>query len=214
MTRPLVAGLLASNRPAMCDTAQKRFLAQDYPNKILHVDEGSGCHGRKMDRLFALSWAPFVCVVDDDDAYSPQRISKLLQPMLDDPKRLCVGTSLVYYVDERIGKAWLYDNWTVMQNWKANPSLFWLAAPCYRRTAYDAYGPWEDLKCGADLRFLHRLPRETVFDLRDAGLMVARIHSQNAAAKETNGPAWTPVPFDSLPSFYSTTLGATHGLSI
>lgn len=206
MNDPLVACLLASNRPAMFQDAMASFGAYDYRHAVLFIDDGPGTHGAKMDRLFRESFGEFCLVHDDDDAYAADRISKLIQPMLDDPKILCVGTSLAYYVDERVGKAWLYDNVRLRESWKANDGLFWLAAPMYRREAYAKYGPWEDIPCGADLRFLHKIPRERIVDIRDPNLMVCRIHGENAAKKETNGAAWKPVAIDELPGFYKCNL--------
>jgi glycosyltransferase involved in cell wall biosynthesis len=197
--KPIVSALLATNRPNLWNHAYQQYVRQNYGPLVLAFDDGDGSHGWKMNKLFLDCQHQFTVVFDDDDTYAPDRVSKLIQPMLNDPRILCVGTSLVYYVDERIQKAWLYDNHEVTDGWKSNPSLFWLAAPAYRRTAYELYGPWEDLKCGADLRFLHKIPRELIFDLRDPQLMVCRIHGENAAEKHPHSPAWQEVPMCEVP---------------
>lgn len=198
MTPPLISALMATNRPSMCEQARKRFIAQDYANAVLEVDRSDGSHGAKMDNLFRKAIGEFCVVLDDDDEYAPDRISKLIAPIRDSRARFlnAVGTSLMYFVDERIGKAWLYDNAVLPQ------SMFWMGAPLYRRSAYAKYGPWDNGSCGADLRFLRKLPRDTVLDLRDASLMVCRIHEANAAPKQTVGPAWTEVAIETLPKFY------------
>lgn len=202
---PVVACLMATNRRERWGHAYEQYVKQTYGPAQLLMDDGPGTHGHKMDCLFrqALAslehFAEFLVIHDDDDDYAKDRISRLIEPMLDHPTIECVGTSLVYYVDERNGKAWLYDNQKLMEGWKANTSLFWLAAPAYRRSAYQEYGPWDDGKCGADLRFLHRIPREHVLDLRDSSLMVCHIHANNAAPKEPHGVAWTEVPMNEVP---------------
>ena len=202
--KPLVSALMATNREAMAVTAVLEFAKQDYANREIRIANGPESHGAKMDRLFREASGEYACVWDDDDAYAPDRISRLIQQMIDDPQILCVGTSLVCYVDERIGKAWLYDNQQMPKSYR--DSNFWLAAPAYRREAYELYGPWEDLPCGADLQFLHKIPREQVLDLRDSGLMVCRIHSQNAAQKKPHVGAsspWSEIPMEQLPRFYA-----------
>ena len=127
---PSVSCLMASNRPDMMLESALHFTTRDYSNAILSVDTAEGLHGGKMDRLFKKADGEFLVVWDDDDLYAKDRISRLVQPMIDNPDLLCVGTSLVYYIDERIRKAWLYDNATVTLR---NPSLFWIGAPAYRR---------------------------------------------------------------------------------
>jgi len=196
---PVVDALLATNRPEFFQNAYDQYFRQDYGPLFLSINDGEGTHGAKMDALIRKARHDFFVIWDDDDFYSRDRVSKLMQPMIDDPEILCVGTSLVYYVDERSNRAWLYDNVKVMGGWRSNDSLFWLAAPCYRRVAYEKHGPWEDLKCGADLRFLHKLPRSRVVDLRDSKLMVCRIHDRNAAAKEPHPPGFREVSMDEVP---------------
>lgn len=199
MVMPLVSTLMATNRPHLFEHAMDQFDRQDYARRTMVVDRDHGTHGAKMDRLFRRAIGDFVCVWDDDDFYACNRIEKLVQPMIDDPKLLCVGTSMIYYVDERIGKAWLYDNS------KLPHSMFWMGAPAFRKSAYDQYGPWEDLKAGADLKFLRKLPKESVLDLRDDSLMVCCIHGENAAAKDPRNfhpPVWTAVEIEKLPGFY------------
>lgn len=153
-------------------------------------------HGAKMDKLFNRMSGSFAVVWDDDDLYRRDRIARLVRPMIEDSKLLCVGTSLVYYIDERIHKAYLYDNA------KMPKSMFWMAAPAYRREAYELYGPWENLKCGADLKFLRKIPRSQVLDLRDPMLMVCRIHSANAAGKQPHPPAWEEVLWEQVPKLF------------
>jgi hypothetical protein len=201
MNEPLVCALLATNRPQFQKRAYDQYCKQDYKPLLLLTDASERTHGAKMDRLIRKCIAEFFVVHDDDDDYAPNRVSKLIHPMLHDESLLCVGTSLIYFLDERVGKAWLYDNQKVCEGWKANAdNLFWLGAPAYRRSTYDLYGPWEDLKCGADLRFLHKIPRERILDLRDPTLMVCRIHGNNAAAKEPHPPAWEEVPMCEVPA--------------
>jgi len=197
---PIVAALLVTNRSEMFANAYRQYSRQDYGRLLLAIDDSPNLtHGAKMNRLFLDCTHDFAVVFDDDDLYASDRVSKLIRPMLDNPKIECVGTSLVYYTDEAAGKAWLYDNQKLCENWKANANLFWLAAPAYRIAAYDKYGPWENLKAGADLKFLHKIPRENVLDLRDPTLMVCRIHSANAAPKQPHPPAWTEVPMSEVP---------------
>jgi hypothetical protein len=198
MPDPFVAGLFATfDRPTLAKRAMQQFYEQDYENLGMLTETGPQSHGRKMDLLFARacdSRGVEYCVVwDDDDLYAKNRISKLVRPMIENPFIMAVGTSLIYYRDERIGKAWLYDNATQPK------SMFWIGAPAFRRSAYDAYGPWEDLKCGADLHFIRKIPRERIIDLRDPTLMICSIHDNNAAGKVPHPPAWTEVAIEELP---------------
>jgi hypothetical protein len=192
---PLVSCLLASNRPHMMAAAQAEFEYQleQVPNMELLTETGDQLHGEKMNLMVQRARGKYVVVQDDDDAYRWNRVLHLILPMMKDPNIDCVGTSLVYYVDERVDRAWLYDNATLPK------SMFWMGAPAYRRTAYDKYGPWQNLKCGADLHFLRKIPREKVLDLRDPRLMICRIHAENAAGKQPHPPAWTEIDWKELP---------------
>lgn len=195
-----VSCLMASNRPEMERAARTRW-AKDAGDSELLIDSGPGLHGWKMDALFRSTLRDYCVVYDDDDYYAPDRIQRLVEPMRDNPNLLCVGTSLLYYVDERVGKAWLYDNATLPK------SMFWMGAPAFRRSAYLDYGPWEDIKCGADLKFLRKIPRNQVLDLRNSSLMVCTIHDRNAASKSPHPPTWAEVPMNQLPAFYRSCSG-------
>ena len=200
MIRPCVTCLMATNRPSLFEQAYYHYFRQDYEPLILSTDRGEGTHGAKMDGLIKRCSTDFFVIHDDDDIYARDRVSKLIEPMLHDQDLLCVGTSIMYFIDERVGKAWLYDNAMLRASWKANSAnLFWLGAPAFRKSAYDLYGPWEDVKCGADYRFLQKIPLENILDLRDPTLMVCRIHGSNASQKEPHPPAWQEVPMHEVP---------------
>ncbi len=212
------------NRLKMAQDAVVQFMRQDYPDRELIVLDDSDDadpvlqsikhfpmehiryiysqpkqnHGEKMDRLFRLATeTDFVCVWDDDDIYATDRLTRLVQPMLADPRLMAVGTGVIYYVNERLHKAYRYDNRKLPHRVKTN--LVWLGAPMYRRSSYELYGPWESKPGGADHAYMLKFDKRSILDLEDDSLMVCRIHESNAASKSIHSPAWVEVKWEDVP---------------
>ena len=212
------------NRMVMAQEAVVQFMRQDYPDRELIVLDDSDDpdpimqrihyfpmenikyvysqpkqnHGEKMDRLFRMAVeTDFVCVWDDDDIYATDRLTQLVAPMLADPNLMATGTGVIFYINEKLHKAYKYDNRKLAHRIKTN--LVWLGSPMYRYSAYALYGPWEPKPAGADHAFMLKFSKREILDLENDRLMICRIHESNAVSKSIHSPAWEELPWEELP---------------
>ena len=207
---PLVSALTPTyNRREFFPRAVRCFLAQDYPNlEWIILDDGTDPignllpedprikyfqespkknHGEKMNRCMTLSQGEFGIVFDDDDWYPADRISRQIQPMIDNPALLLTGTSSLYYYEESTGRAWCYTT---------PPQINWLASIAIRRTAWDAR-KFEHAASGADYRFQMNLKADQKFNLKDPALVVAAVHPANACRKAL-GSEYRSMPWETV----------------
>ncbi len=206
MPNPLVSCMMPTyNRRGFIPRAIKCFQTQDYYSnlELIILDDGTDPikdllpndlrikyfqespkknHGEKMNRCFELAQGEFGIVWDDDDWYSADRISRQIQPMIDNPALLLTGSSTIYYYEEATRRAWCY----------ASPSYVgWLASIAIRKTAWEAQR-FENTPAGADYTFQRKLLPGAKFDLRDPALVVAAVHPANACRKAL-GNEYRPV---------------------
>lgn len=199
------------NRRAFFPRAIKCFLAQDYPNLewiILddgqepiqdllpddprikyHRVEGRQLHGEKMNQCFNLSQGEIGIVLDDDDWYPANRISRQVAPFVD-PAIEITGSSTIYYYEHGTEKVWQY---------RSPASVAWMASIAVRKSAW-ARLKFDNIQAGADYNILRQIPIEARFDLADPALVVAAIHPNNACKKHISAE-YTPVPWDTVKGF-------------
>lgn len=195
-TKPLVSCITPTyNRREFWPRCVGYFLSQDYPNlEWVIVDNGTDQikdllpedpriryvsmpnvklnHGQLMNEGCALAKGEFLIVVDDDDIYRCDRVSRQVAPFAD-PNVWVTGTSRLYYYIHGTETAYRYQNWT---------SQPWIGAFATRRSVWEKQ-PFEDIPSGADCKFLRSIPQEHWKDLNTLDLMVATIHPENASKK-------------------------------
>ncbi len=183
------------------------FLLQDYPAlEWVIVDNGSDPikdllppdpriryirvpgprlrHGALMNRAMESATGPVAIVLDDDDWYAPDRVSRQARPLEGAGVDIC-GTGRLYYYLHGQQRAFVYRNMTKRP---------WLAAPAFRRSLWEARR-FDDLVAGADTSFQRRIPPERQRDLDDLGLLVSTVHPRNAAPKRMPSASFVAVPW-------------------
>ncbi len=145
-------------------------------------------HGQKMNRCCELARGAICIVLDDDDFYTSDRVSRQVQPLIDSPAVDICGTGRLYYYLHGQRKAFVYRNMT---------KRTWLAAPAFRRSLWEAHR-FDNLSSGADTSFQRRVPPERQRDLDTLGLLVSTIHPRNAAPKRVPSPSFVGVPWEEI----------------
>jgi len=143
-------------------------------------------HGTLMNECFRRASGEICIVVDDDDWYAPNRVSKQVQPMIDNPSILTTGTGQLYYYMHGTKRAFRYRNLTNNR---------WIGAFAMRKSVWEAR-PFNDKPHGADFDLLGTIPREQWMDLKDLTLMVSAIHPGNAAPKIVPSPSFLDEPWE------------------
>jgi glycosyltransferase involved in cell wall biosynthesis len=210
---PLVSALTPThNRREFFPRAVRCFLSQDYPNlEWIILDDGPDPikdllpddprikyfhelpkrnHGQKMNRCFELSQGEFGIVFDDDDWYPAHRISRQIQPMIDNPVIHLTGSSTIFYYQHGAQKAWRYST---------PARVNWLASIAIRRSTWAAT-KFEEIAGGADYKFQLKLSQGHKFDLKEPSLVVAAVHPSNACRKAL-GSDYSPVPYEIVKGF-------------
>jgi glycosyltransferase involved in cell wall biosynthesis len=141
-----------------------------------------------MNECFARAEGEFCIVADDDDFYLPDRVSKQIQPMLDDPTIQVTGTSRLYYYLHGTQRAFRYQNISQKK---------WIGAIAVRKSAWETR-KFADKPHGADFDLLQQIPFDQWCDLNDLGLLVAAIHSTNAASKSLSSPSLVEEPWATI----------------
>lgn len=211
MTLPLVSLITPTyNRREFWPLCIQCFLTQNYPNlewvivddgdtpiqdllppdpRIKYVYELPKCnHGQKMNRCCELATGEFVIVHDDDDYYTPDRVTKQIQPMLDDPRIQVTGTSNLYYYKMGTKIAYRYQNLT---------GIPWLASIALRKSVWESR-KFDPLPFGADTRLIKPISEECRKDLNDLTLVIASIHPKNASAKNLPNASFIEVPWEEI----------------
>jgi glycosyltransferase involved in cell wall biosynthesis len=204
---PLVSCLTPTcNRRAFFPQAVECFLSQDYPSlEWVILDDGTDSiedllpkdprikyfrgskanHGDKMNSCCEIASAEFLVVWDDDDEYPPDRITRQIQPMLENPLIEMTGTSTLYYQDGQ--NAYQYTS---------PDNVAWLASIAFRRESWLCH-KFESLPSGADYVFQQKIRKEARLDLFDPRLVVASIHDSNACKKNISLD-YVPVPWGTI----------------
>ena len=212
-----------ANRRAFWPRCLRLWLAQDYPElEWVVVDNGTdsikdllppdprikyfGVKGRKLLHGSLMNLAMEHCtgkiaiVWDDDDFYSPGRISRQVTPLLTDSRFDVSGPGSIYYYIHGTRKAFLYKNFTSMK---------WVAALAFRSSLWGAgiCGRFNDKLNGADTDFISKVtPSDRVCVMDDLSLMVSSIHSTNAAFKRPTPPSFMEVPWATIEGITKGTL--------
>lgn len=212
---PLVSCLTpTADRRTFWPRCLRLFLYQDYPNlqwviidngkdsikdllppdsriKYIRVQGMKLTHGKLMNLAMDHSDGKISIVIDDDDWFSPSRISRQVTPLLTDSRFDVSGPGSIYYYIHGTRKAFLYKNFTSMK---------WVAALAFRPSLWGAgiCGRFNDKLNGADTDFIGKVPSERVCVMDDLGLMVSSIHSTNAAFKRPTPPSFTEVPWATI----------------
>ena len=186
------------------------FEAQDYPElEWVIVDNGTDpiadllpndsrihyfsisqpklTHGELMNIGFSNSTGEIGIVVDDDDWYATDRVSRQVAPF-SDPNILLTGTSRLYYYLHGTQQAYRYQNWTVVP---------WLAAFALRKSVWEGR-KFESRAYGADTQMIKAIPQENRFDLNDLTLLVAALHPNNASAKNLPNASFIGTPWQEI----------------
>ncbi len=210
MSYPLVSALTPTyNRRLFWPRAIKCFLAQDYPNlewiivddgpdpirdllppdpRIIYVWEGGrALHGAKMNRCFEVSHGEIGIVVDDDDWYPPNRISRQVQPFIDNPAIQITGSTTIYYYEHGAEKVYQYTS---------PSSIGWMASIAIRKSWWENHR-FDNITAGADYNLLRQVPVEARYDLKDPSLVVAAIHPNNACRKNLSSE-YQPISWDTV----------------
>jgi glycosyltransferase involved in cell wall biosynthesis len=153
--------------------------------------EGRGNHGSLLNQCINRATGKYCIVTDDDDLFDPYRVSEQIKPFIGNDDVLLTGTSTLYYI--RLVDAWIYS-------WPG-PSAPWLASIAFRRS-YAIEHRFKPVSSGADFIFTERIAMKNRVDLRDASLIVAAVHDDNAEPKLLHGKQFTKVDWDKLPTWY------------
>jgi hypothetical protein len=146
-----------------------------------------------MNRCFELSQGEFGIVFDDDDWYPANRISRQIQPMIDNPALKLTGSSTIYYY--RHGPDYNFQQGTERAwQYSSRPHVNWLASIAIRKTAWEAQ-KFEETPGGSDYRFQLHIPVVAKLDLHDPTLVVAAVHPTNAC-KKALGSEYRPVQWE------------------
>jgi glycosyltransferase involved in cell wall biosynthesis len=208
---PLVSCLCpTANRREFLYRCLQCFKEQDYPHlELIILEDGDDSvrdiipndsriryyyelpkknHGEKMNRCMELAEGEFCIVFDDDDWYSPNRVSRQIQPFIDNPNVLVTGTSRLYYYLHGTQQAYRYQNWTTQP---------WIGAFAIRRSVWEAQS-FDNIPAGMDCKMLNRIPQENWKDLNALDLLVATIHPNNASAKKVPSISFIETPWEEI----------------
>jgi glycosyltransferase involved in cell wall biosynthesis len=208
---PLVSCITPTcNRRGFFPRAIEIFLTQDYPSiEWIILDDGTDAiedllpkdprikyfrgskanHGDKMNSCCEIASAEFLIVWDDDDEYPPDRITRQIQPMLENPLIELTGTSTLYYQKRTSNDQNAYQ-------YTSPANVVWLASIAFRRESWLRH-KFESLPSGADYAFQQQIPREARLDLFDPKLVIASIHDSNACKKNIS-PDYVPVRWETI----------------
>jgi glycosyltransferase involved in cell wall biosynthesis len=215
---PLVSCIMPTHdRPLFASLAAELFLRQDYPNKeLVIVDDGpQPLHGIIPDdprillvrlegkrilgekRNIAVEHARGAYIVhwDDDDWYSPDRISKQMHALL---RQSADVTALTMHTVLSMGG---------MRFWRCLPHaharLHYKNVCCgtiaYSRNLWEQCGPYPEIQCAEDVAFLQKLPKgkNRIHRLDNNGLFICVRHDKNTwridADWRRQRGGWQPV---------------------
>jgi len=199
------------NRRAFVPMAIKCFLAQDYPEiELIIVDDGTDRVadlipndpriryvpleakiklGLKRNYANEQSKGEFIINWDDDDWSSPLRVTRQVQPMIDNPLIELTGTSQIFYFT--FGQP---REKTLAYIYSSTSKPPWLGGIAYRRSVWERLRFDDGPRVGEDTRFQNQISIPARYDIKDPALFVAGVHRQNDSPKHTHGPGWGSIP--------------------
>jgi len=204
---PLVSALMPTyNRRGFISRSVQCFLHQDYPNlELIVLDDGTDPvsdlipkdsrityvfseskqpYGAKMNRCFELAHGEFGITLDDDDMYAPNRVSKQIIPMIENPALMVSGTSTLYYYVHGTYQAYKYKG-----------TGNWIGAIAIRKTQWEQEHFDNLPSAGADFRLLRKIPTSVWHDLKDPSIIVAAVHPNNDSKKVLAASSFIQVPW-------------------
>lgn len=170
------------------DPAVESLYAQVYPSDwdvLIRIDGAQGSLGNKLNAMVqsCLDANPetgYFVLTDSDDIHHPDRIRKQVQPLIDTPKLLITGTSILVYQDVSNGEVWQYRGL----------NSTWIGGLAFRVDAWKAHH-FEDISAGTDTNWQRKFAPDTKLDLLDGSLMLCGIHAANTCRKHTVGREWS-----------------------
>jgi glycosyltransferase involved in cell wall biosynthesis len=153
-----------------CDT-RIRYYRHDGPRQN---------YGEKINACAKLATGEFFVIWDDDDYYSPTRIGRQIEPLLNGFD--LSGTSKIFY-DNQAGHRWLFNG---------NPAR-WLGAIAFKRSLWEQQ-QFQETNIGPDTIF-QNYHRKTAkfYDIADPELLIATIHNNNTCPKNTSNKEWEKI---------------------
>src|SRR4030095_10326370 len=200
--QPFVSCIMPTyNRRAFVPHAIRYFLRQDYPYKeLIIVDDGSDCikdllpdhpfihyhHltqkitlGAKLNMACQLAKGEIIVNWDDDDWYSPNRLTYQVTAMQDPATYICGINRLLYY-DVRKKAAFEYVYPENQRPWLLGSSL------CYKKEFWNR-NPFADINVGRDGLCVWKTTADHIHVLPDITFAVHMIHESNVSPKKTDG---------------------------
>ena len=215
---PLITCLMPTkNRRQFIPLAIAQFLNQDYPNKELiaiadgesvsdlipalpnvrHVVYG-GTLGAKLNFGAQLARGEYIANWDDDDWYSPERLTLQLLHLRITGAELVGLSSLLFY---RVGDSAAYEY--------HGPSWYAFGTSHFYSREFSLAHPHPDITPGEDERFAEEAHRLGLLStISHMGIMVARNHDSNSCPRAFDNPDdrefllstdnWREVPLDRI----------------
>ncbi len=204
---PLVSCIMpTANRRDFARLAIRYFARQNYENReLIVIDDGEdpvedlarGAERIRYIRLerrrtvgakrnIACSCARGEVVLhwDDDDWYSPNRISAQIAALGDAD---ACGLSRLLYYHPAANRAWEYSYPAGRRVWVAGNTL------CYRKAMWERH-PFPEVDVGEDSRFLWSDRAARVAICPDNTFVIGLVHPANVSPKKTDGVWWREVP--------------------
>jgi hypothetical protein len=206
------------DRPAFVRFALETFARQDYPaRELIVVDDGDQpvedlvAHDSRVvylrpghrltigaKRCLAADAArgQYLAHWDDDDWYSPDRLSTQLA-VLTLGGHSVVGSSSLLYWEPAAQRAWRYTHQHPDAGSWAHDATLLLA-----RSAWEER-PYPDLNHGLDVRWLASLPEDALM-IDNSPIYVGLMHNGNTSRKNTSKPCWAQVPVEQVNALVGT----------
>jgi ADP-heptose:LPS heptosyltransferase/2-polyprenyl-3-methyl-5-hydroxy-6-metoxy-1,4-benzoquinol methylase len=217
------------NRRAFLTQSLHYFLRQDHPNReLIILDDGTDCirdlvpndpqirYIRLDRRLSVGAKRNFACEQaagdiilhwDDDDWYSPWRISYQVSQLLERDLDVC-GLDHLYYYQPSSGNAWEYIYPGGSRPWVSGNTL------CYRKRLWQQHR-FPEIDVAEDARFVWQAPPSRIGRLENSNFIVGIVHPANVSPKVTSGSYWHSRPGGTVlglmgadAAFYVSTNGA------
>lgn len=210
---PLISCIMPTyNRRAFVPHAIRYFLRQDYPHKeLIIIDDGTDAvedliprHdavrylrlpqkitlGAKLNMACEMANGDIIMNWDDDDWYSPDRISYQASAMTNEQTFIC-GINKLLYFDLATKKTFQYVYPAGQRTWLLGSSQ------CYRKDFW-AKNRFADINVGMDGLFVWSTTDEHIHVMPDNNFAVHMIHDTNISPKQTHTGWWHQHPAESI----------------
>lgn len=201
-----------ANRRRFVPLAIRYFLAQDYADRELVIlDDGDDevsdlipAHpqlryirhqarqpvGAKRNLACEAACGEIIAHWDDDDWYSPSRLSRQVAALLASGADIC-GLDRVLFVNPTAGRAWEYVYPQGSTAWVCGGTL------CYQK-AFWRRNPFPNINVGEDTRFVFGARTARIQALPDRDIFVGLIHEANTSPKRTNDGRWRQISIETV----------------